>query len=94
MKATSLAKAVIYEALRQSGVENDVGLRTTRGNGKLLMKLDKPNQNDTVIKLNQSSIIIIGSNLEAEIGDLIIDINPVEDENELVLRRLCKPLPL
>lgn len=87
LKATPLAKAVIYEALRQSGIENEVGLRITRGNSKLMMNLDRPDRDDVVIEVNESPVIIVDSNLAAELGDLVIDINPIEEEDDLVLRR-------
>ena len=88
MRANPFVKAVIYEALYLSGVENDVGLRITRREGKLFMKLDKAKESDTVIKLNQSILVIVDSYLAAELGDAVIDINPIEADDDLVLRHV------
>jgi len=87
LTVTPLAKAVIYEALQRSSVEHQMGLRITRYKEQLVMNLDSPNRDDTVIELNQSPLVIVDSDLAAELSDAVIDINPIEEENDLILRR-------
>ncbi|MFO8010756.1 MAG: hypothetical protein R6U89_08080 [Dehalococcoidia bacterium] len=91
--ATELAKQVIAEALRSANVDRRRGLRLTHGDG-LFLELDEATDQDSVMFHDRKVVLIIGKDVEYELGPGLIDVLETAYGNDLVLRRKaeCKPL--
>ncbi len=86
INATELAKQVIAEALHKADIDQQKGLRLIRGEG-LFLELDEAGEEDRVIRHNRKVVLIIGPDVEHELGPGIIDILETTCGNDLVLRR-------
>ncbi len=86
INATELAKQVIAQALHNANIDQQTGLRLARGDG-LFLELDEATDQDKVISYNQKVVLIIGKDVEYELGPGLIDVLETAHGNDLVLRR-------
>ena len=77
---------VLREALNESGVGRDRGLRLTMDIAGWKLELDSPRANDRVIRDQDSVVLIVAPEAEAAVGDAVVDIERHGDA-DLVLRR-------
>lgn len=88
IQVSDLAKAALWESLRESGVSPEQGLRLTAGHGAFTLDLDYPTNKDRVIEHRDATIIIVDRETEDLVGDAIIDIDEGENGSELVFRKI------
>ena len=83
------AKAVLWESLQQSGIPADRGLRLQPGSEGYTLEIDKPTEDDRVIRHRDAPVLIIDGGLDDEVGNLLIDITDGPQGPQLTLQ----PLP-
>jgi hypothetical protein len=84
---SELAAMVLVESLEASSVGPEKGLRLKPEDGELALRLDSPGDNDRIIWHNGLIALIVDKDIEAKIGDAIIDVEYDPNEPYLALRR-------
>lgn len=84
---SELAAMALVESLEASGVDPEKGLRLKPEGGELALQLDSPGDNDRIIWHNGAIALIVDKDIEAKIGDAIIDVEDDPNEPYLALRR-------
>jgi hypothetical protein len=80
------AKEVLWSSLQQSGIPTDQGLRLQPGPEGFTLELDKPNEEDRVIRHQEAPVLIIDGGLDEQVEDLIIDITESPQGPQLTIR--------
>jgi hypothetical protein len=83
------AKAVLWESLQQSGIPPDRGLRLQPSDDGFVLEVDRPTEDDRVIRHRDVPVLIIDGDLDENIDELLIDIGEGPQGPQLTLR----PLP-
>jgi len=87
LKISVLAGIILRDALLRSDLKPNLGLRLNRSEGQLSLKLNGFYLNDRIIWCAGTPLIVVDGLVEAELGDAIIDIDDVNEDNDLVIRR-------
>ncbi|MDA0265035.1 MAG: hypothetical protein O3A93_11495 [Chloroflexi bacterium] len=90
ISVSDLAKDVLMEALKASGVPADRGLRLKGGDDGMELCIDQPAEQDRVITYGDSTVLIIDIELDESIGEMVLEIAKQEGRHQIVLRRLSK----
>ncbi len=88
IKVSQQAATVLVESLRQSGVGPEQGLRLQRQGSSYSLEVDSPNDEDEVIRHENSVVLIVEPQVSDEIGDALIDIADSPEGPRLVMRPL------
>jgi outer membrane lipoprotein-sorting protein len=86
IKVSETALNVLFEGLKASNVESESGLRLKEDSDKLVLEMDTPKKQDRVIIRNGQKVLIFDPEVEASIGDAVIDIEETPEGMEIVLR--------
>lgn len=73
--------------MKASGVQSGKGLRLRNEGERLNLDLDTPQENDLVIDRDGTILLIVDKNVNAFIGDALIDVDTDAEEAHLVIRR-------
>jgi hypothetical protein len=88
IKLSELAVEALHESLHAGGIASDQGLRLKIKEGRFTLYLDKPADDDRVIRHDADIVLIVDRETDEEIGNAVIDvIDPYPEEPELVIRR-------
>ncbi len=87
IKVSDQAAEVLLESLQQSGIAPEEGLRLKAINQGYELALDSPTEGDRVIERDGSTLIIVQEELDAEIGEAVIDVQDTPTGLELTLRK-------
>ncbi len=87
IKLSELAAMALVESLEASGVGTDQSLRLKEEGSQFTLQLDSPGDNDRVIWHNGAIALIIDKDVEAKIGNAIVDVEDDPDEPYLAIRR-------
>jgi Fe-S cluster assembly iron-binding protein IscA len=81
------AAEVLLESLQQSGIAPEEGLRLKAIDNGCELALDSPTEGDRVIERDGSTLIIVQEELDAAIGEAVIDVQDTPNGLELTLRK-------
>ena len=87
LRISVLAAIILRDALLGSDLKPNLGLRLNRNNGKLSLKLNGFHVNDRIMWIAGTPLIVVDGITENELGDVIIDIDDVNEDNDLVIRQ-------
>jgi Fe-S cluster assembly iron-binding protein IscA len=85
---SELAKKVLRQSLEASDVPQHRGLRLKVKQDQLLLETDSPAEEDLVIEDEGATVVIVGPEVQDEIGDATIDVADNGDGPALVLHRI------
>ena len=85
---SELAKSALLESLQQSGMTHGQALRLTASQGSFTLEVDRPTENDRVIRHGNSPVLIVDPETEEELGYAMIDIHDSAQGPALVFRRI------
>jgi hypothetical protein len=80
------AKEVLWSSLQQSGISAGQGLRLQTGPNGFILELDKPTEEDRVIRHQETPVLIIDGGLDEEVEDLLIDVTESPQGPQLTIR--------
>ncbi len=84
---SQLAATALRQSLKASGVSPDEGLRLKEEDGQFMLFLDAPRGDDYVIRHDEAIILIIGRDVEARVGEAVVDVEETPLGPDLVMRR-------
>lgn len=84
---SELAAMALVESLEASGVGPEKGLRLKPKGREFALQIDSPGDNDRIIWHNGAIALIVDKDVEAKIGDAVIDVEDDPDEPYLAIRR-------
>lgn len=87
LNVSNKAAQVLREALQESGVRPETGLRLALSGTNWILQLDTPDEEDRVIRFDGSVVLIIGPVIDWVVQDGLIDIVSDDLGFDLVLRR-------
>lgn len=87
VRVSEIAAMAILETLQASGAGPHKGLRLKREDAGLSLRIDEPNNNDSVICHQKSVVLIVDKDTEIKVGDALVDVEDGPEEACLVLRR-------
>jgi hypothetical protein len=85
IELSELAATALVEALEASGVIPGQCLRLEEEGSQFKLQLDRPGEHDRVIRHNGVMVIIVADDVEAKIGNALIDIENGSDESYLAI---------
>lgn len=87
IEVSDQAAQVLFEALKESGVGPDRGLRLKIDEGGYTLDLDTPKEEDRVIRHSDTTLLLIDPRVERVLGDAVIDVELGPDEPRLTIRQ-------
>lgn len=87
LSVSERAAEVLNEALRESGVRSETGLRLSLDGTRWMLSLDTPEAGDRVIRYGGSVLLIVGPLIDWIVQDGLVDIAGTAGGMDLVLRR-------
>jgi len=91
ISVSQLAASVLFETLKESGVQNGQSLRLVKIEKGFTLEVDTPKQSDRVVRYEGDVVLIVDRDLENEIGDARIDVEENSHGRDLVMRRAANP---
>jgi hypothetical protein len=86
IQVSEIAAMAILETLQASGAGPNKGLRLKRENAGLSLRIDAPQDNDSIVWHNKSIVLIVDRDTEKKVGDALVDVEEGPEEARLVLR--------
>ncbi len=80
------AKEVLWSSLQSGGISTDQGLRLQQGPEGFILELDKPTEEDRVIRHQHTPVLIIDGGLDEKVEDLLIDVTESPQGPQLTIR--------
>lgn len=80
------AKEVLWTSLQRGGIPTDQGLRLQPGPEGFTLELDKPTEEDRVIRHEEAPVLIIDGGLDEKVEDLLIDVTESPQGPQLTIR--------
>jgi hypothetical protein len=87
IQLSEIAAMALLASLQAGGVEFNKGLRLKQEDRKFTLHIDTPGENDRITWQSKTPLLIVDQDLEAEIGDMLVDVEERGEENRLVIRR-------
>jgi hypothetical protein len=87
VRVSQIARDVLVETLKESGVRESQGLRLTAEDGNYVLTVDTPGGKDRVIDYSGQILLILDRSVERDLGDALVDVDAQTGESRLVLRR-------
>ena len=91
ISVSRLAASVLFETLKESGVQTGQSLRLVKIEKGFTLELDIPKETDRVVRYEGDVVLIVERDLENEIGDARIDVEENAHGRNLVMRRSTDP---
>jgi len=86
IEISETALNVLSEGLQASGIKSHEGLRLNEKDDQLILDLDTPKQGDRIICSQDRQVLFIAPEVEANLGNAIIDIENTTGGLDIVLR--------
>ena len=76
--------------LERANAEPTEGLRLLVNEGQFILQLDRPAESDVVVHIGNRVGLIIDRDVEAEIGESLLDVEQGPDGNRLIIGRVLE----
>jgi len=85
------AAAELEGMLERAEAQPTEGLRLRKDGEQLVLQLDRPAESDVVVHIGTRVGIIIDRNVEAGIGESLLDVEQGPEGNRLIIGRVPEP---
>jgi len=86
IEVSELAAYALVQSLEASGVEPEKGFRLTKQEDMYSLEIDAPGAEDVVIRHEGAIALIVDQETEAEVGDVLIDVEDKPEGPQLMMR--------
>ena len=86
IEITQQAGSVLLQSLQASGAGADNALRLVDQGERFALQLDSPTPSDRVLKHEDAVVLIMDQDVEAKVGDAVIDVTESPEGNQIVIR--------
>lgn len=86
IEVSELAAYALVQSLEASGMEPEKGFRLTKQEDIYSLEIDTPGPEDVVIRHEGAIALIVDQETEAEVGDVLIDVEDKPEGPQLMMR--------
>jgi len=84
------ASVEVSAMLERADARPTEGLRLAIDKGQFILQLDSPDESDLVIPVGDRVALIVGRDVEAQIGESLLDVEESPDGNRLIIGRILE----